>query len=106
MIFISYSWKDQTTVKAIQKVLDSLNINYWIDHQNLDLQECLETQIYSALKKSDCVLQIVSKSSRQSEWVNFEKKVASKLGKEIFEFSVRSDLNMHSFDKSTANIAA
>ena len=80
MIFISYSWVDKAFVNSVRKAIGSLGLYCWIDHENLDLTRCLETQIYFALKQSNFMLQIVSDASNKSDWVKFESQIALENG--------------------------
>ncbi|RBW41226.1 hypothetical protein DS901_18100 [Loktanella sp. D2R18] len=81
MIFISYSWVDQPIARSIEATIARMNLAYWIDRNDLDLGFCLKTQIFSAIERSALVLYITSEASKQSSWVNFERKTAAVLGK-------------------------
>lgn len=81
MIFISYSWIDQPIARSIEATIARMNLSYWIDRNDLDLGFCLKTQIFSAIERSALVLYITSEASKQSTWVNFERKTAAMLGK-------------------------
>ena len=91
MIFVSYSWHDQLVASEIENMLANYGAEYWIDKTNLDLSNCLKSQIKTALQQSNCILHLTSEASRSSSWVLYETKIAYKLGKKIFEIDVNAD---------------
>jgi hypothetical protein len=83
VIFISYSWHDRDVVDRLISRLREHKVAYWIDSENLDLDQSLKGQIFQGLRRATTLLLIDSAPSRESRWVRFEMQAALVLGRPI-----------------------
>ncbi|MBK7667852.1 MAG: toll/interleukin-1 receptor domain-containing protein [Sphingobacteriaceae bacterium] len=75
-VFISHSSKDKKFVRTLKDCLLENSIETWFDDDQLDFGDSLVTKLESALNESSHLVIILSPSSVESEWVNFELKKA------------------------------
>lgn len=77
-VFISYSHKDDYTVKAIAEAYRALGVvDYFYDRHSLSPGEVYEEKIYSFIDNCDLFVLCWSKNAEDSEWVLKERKRAS-----------------------------
>jgi hypothetical protein len=70
-VFISYAHTDIAFVEEVEKCFDARGIRYWRDVHNLKAGR-IETQIDRAIGLHSIVLLVLSKSSVNSDWVEWE----------------------------------
>lgn len=75
-VFISYSRKDKIEVDILCQALDSQDIEYWIDRNDIPLGEDFPQEVKNAIENSKVMVFISSENSKQSEWVTREIKYA------------------------------
>lgn len=90
MIFISYSWSNREPVRAFEAVLRAMGVNYWVDHEQLDLSRPLSAQIFYAIACCDTVMHLVSTASSASPWVSLEVFWARQLQKNVVSLELAS----------------
>lgn len=87
-VFISYSSKDETTVKKLQESLRGYGIDAIIDSVDMRAGESIRSFIERSIRETHFTLSVVSKNSLLSAWVTLETIEAlyeeEKLGKEKF----------------------
>ena len=77
-VFISHSSKDKKFVRTLKDCLLENSIDTWLDEDQLDLGDSLVAKLETALDNSSHLVIILSPSSVESDWVNFELKKALK----------------------------
>ncbi|WP_036156201.1 toll/interleukin-1 receptor domain-containing protein [Maribacter forsetii] len=77
-VFISHSSKDKKFVRLLKDSLLENSIETWFDEDQLDLGDKLVNKLENALDDSSHLVIILSPSSINSDWVNFELKRAIK----------------------------
>lgn len=75
-VFISHSRTDKGFVRFLKECLLANNIETWLDEDQLDLGDSLMSKLQLALNESTHLLIILSPSSINSDWVQFELKKA------------------------------
>jgi len=65
-----------------------LELPYWIDDEQLDLDQELERQILHGLAQSSALLLLASPTSWNSPWVQFEVTSAIRLGRPLHYLKV------------------
>ena len=81
-LFISHSSKDDDFVRNLQRALESLNQDVWIDSRELRGGDPLWTEIQKALDESSAYAVVVSTDGLQSTWVGKELQYALELQKQ------------------------
>ena len=81
MIFISYSWVDKVFARYMHRILNTAEIEVWIDYQKLNLNRAIEPQLEKAVSQAEGLLLLDSPSSRASSWVRYELSLANRLHK-------------------------
>lgn len=84
-VFISHSSTDKRFVRTLKDDLNENNIETWFDEDELDIGDSLADKLEIALDQSSHFLIILSPTSINSEWVNFEiqKAIKNKTNKSI-----------------------
>ncbi len=77
-VFISYSHVDATFVERLEAGLDKKRIRYWRDVHDMKAGR-MEKQIEKAIRVNPLVLLVLSKSSVESDWVEWEVSKAREL---------------------------
>ncbi len=80
-VFISYSHDDASFVDKIRDKLGEKGVPVWLDRHDL-VAGPLQEQVDRALRLNDAVLLVLSKSSVESDWVEYELETAIKKEKE------------------------
>jgi hypothetical protein len=88
MIFVSYSWADAGLVHPLVRWLHDRGLSCWVDFRDLDLAHDLRTQLKIALFRCDAVVLFDSCHSRASEWVEYERQIASVFRKRCIRMEV------------------
>lgn len=81
-LFISYSHADSAFVDKIGEALTKKGVRYWRDIHNAKAGK-LEKQVDRAMRLNPIVLIVLSETSTNSDWVEFEAGKARKLEKEL-----------------------
>lgn len=81
MLFVSYSWHDRSAVELYISALRTSGQKYWIDSENLDLNQPIESQLRMAVLSARAILHFDTESSRRSNWVQFEMRTAQAEGR-------------------------
>ncbi|MCP4248067.1 MAG: TIR domain-containing protein [bacterium] len=76
-VFISYSHADVAFVDKLYKSLQAKGVPVWLDRHDL-VSGRLDRQIVDAIRLNDIVLLVLSDSSVNSDWVDYELKAALK----------------------------
>ena len=87
-IFISYSRHDSEVAQALTKHLKLLDIDTWVDYENLTMGTDFVESITNGLNSSDGVIIIASEKSIKSDWVLREIEVAARNKIPIFPIVV------------------
>jgi hypothetical protein len=74
--FISYSTKDKKYGGVVCSVLQELNIESFLAHDNLIVSEEWQKRILAELKSCDIFVPLLSKSFRESKWCDQETGIA------------------------------
>jgi hypothetical protein len=78
-IFLSYSWRDSSTVQALAAALSKKGLSVWLDRTGIQEGHAYDTQIEDAIAQTRVVIVLWSKHSIKSNWVRAE--AAYALGK-------------------------
>jgi hypothetical protein len=71
-IFISYSWKDISTVRCLVDELQAHGCSPWVDYLYLDLRQDITCQLSFAIARAKMFILVDTSHSRNSAWVKFE----------------------------------
>ena len=71
-VFISYSHTDKSFVNWLVTALSKAGISVWYDEQELQVGDSLQKKITDGLSASSFLIIVLSKSSLESKWVQFE----------------------------------
>lgn len=71
-VFISHSTQDKKFVKLLSSKLNEDGIQTWIDDKELAVGDNIAEKINYTISKIDYLIVVLSKSSINSKWVNFE----------------------------------
>ena len=71
-VFISYSSQDKKFVNLLTEKLRNDGITVWMDEKSLAVGDNIAVKIKEAISKTDYFIVVLSKSSINSNWVNFE----------------------------------
>jgi len=93
-VFMSYSRKDEETMRAIAKFLRAQNLKVWVDNEKLIPGTPIwEEAVEKGIKNASAVVVILSPDSKNSEWVRREISMADQNQKRVFPVLVRGDEN-------------
>ena len=71
-LFLSHSSSDKQFVRRLVADLKALNLNVWIDEQELRVGDSIVQGISAALTATDYLLIVLSEASTKSKWVQAE----------------------------------
>ena len=71
-VFISYSYEDKKFVEWLQDNLQDLGLEIWYDQQEIHLGDSIKKKIALGIESSSAFIVILSKSSKNSNWVRYE----------------------------------
>jgi hypothetical protein len=91
MIFLSYSWKDQTAAHRIDALLRANGFNVWIDFRQLDSRADITEQLDLAIRDCSMFLAVRPSSCKRSPWMATEFLLARKYCKPIVHCAVGLD---------------
>ncbi len=91
-IFISYSRRDDETMRKITFFLRDQGFKVWVDNEKLiPGTPAWEGAIENAIKKAFAVIVILSPDSKSSEWVRREITYADQFDKRVFPVLIKGD---------------
>ncbi len=83
-IFISYSYDDIKLVKALEKlIIERKDLTAIVIANNREAQKPLVEKVSNGIIESDILIPILTRKSRNAQWINQEIGYASALGKSI-----------------------
>jgi hypothetical protein len=88
-VFISYSRKDSTQAQKIIAALRALNIEVWVDSNDIPPGEIIESTLFQGIEKATVFLFLISPDSVESDWCNKEITYAEHNGKRILPVRIR-----------------
>jgi hypothetical protein len=89
-IFISYSRRDDESMRTITFFLRDKGFKVWVDNENLiPGTSAWEEAIESAIKNASAVIVILSPESKNSEWVRREITYADQFQKRVFPVLIK-----------------
>ena len=71
-IFISYSRRDISTVRALTTALSQRGLSVWVDRSDIQEGDAYDTQIEEAIAQTSVVIVLWSENSIRSHWVRAE----------------------------------
>src|SRR6516162_743909 len=71
-IFISYSRRDVSTVRALTTALSQKGLTVWVDRSDIREGDAYDTQIEEAIAQTRVVIVLWSENSIKSHWVRAE----------------------------------
>ncbi|HEV2718305.1 MAG TPA: toll/interleukin-1 receptor domain-containing protein, partial [Terriglobales bacterium] len=71
-IFISYSRRDISTVRALTTALSQKGLTVWVDRSDIQEGDAYDTQIEEAIAQTSVVIVLWSENSIRSHWVRAE----------------------------------
>ena len=71
-IFISYSRRDISTVRALTTALSQKGLTVWMDRSDIQEGDAYDTQIEEAIAQTSVVIVLWSENSIKSHWVRAE----------------------------------
>src|SRR5258706_7151082 len=89
-IFISYSHKDNSYVRKLEKALQDEGFNIWID-ERINYGTKWPKVIQENLDNCDAFVVVVSENSFASDWVQHEVTRAQRKGKPFFPLLLNGD---------------
>ena len=93
-VFISYSSVDDKRAKQLAKILDEINVEYFLDRKDINWGDDVTERITQGLADCSALVVIISPASLKSQWVPFEIGHASGLGKKILPFLTHPSLDV------------
>ena len=90
MIFVSYSWRDQSVIRDLEGRLRDLGLPVWVDYRNLRPDFEIATQLDLAIRDCQLFLAIQGLRHAPSAWVRQELLLARTHGKRVLRFTVVS----------------
>lgn len=98
-LFLSYSTKDESIVRSVEKYIPKEMIDVWIDHKKIGGGRDLKRAIKSGIKNADVFFLFISKEALSSDWVKKELALAKKKEKELkYEFIVPVVLEQNAWE--------
>jgi hypothetical protein len=91
MIFLSYTWKDQTAAHRVDAFLRSNGFNVWIDFRQLDSRGDITEQLDLAIRDCSMFLAVRPSNRKRSPWMATEFLLARKYCKPIVHYAVGLD---------------
>jgi len=93
-VFLSYSRRDEETMRLIAKFLRAQGIKVWVDNEKLIPGTPIwEDEVEKAIRNAVAIVVILSPDSKSSEWVKREMTMADQHQKRVFPVLVRGDEN-------------
>jgi hypothetical protein len=92
--FLSYDWNDKDFAAQLHDDLREVGVSSWLDAKEMQGGDNLKDQIDRAMQEHDKVLVVLSRTSVQSSWVQFEVRKALDLEsarRETVLFPIRID---------------
>jgi HJR/Mrr/RecB family endonuclease len=71
-VFISYSSKDKPFVKWLVEILNNAGISVWYDQEEVRVGDSIQKKIEEGLRASSFLIIVLSRSSLESKWVQYE----------------------------------
>jgi len=91
-VFMSYSRKDEDTMKRIVEFLRSQDIKVWVDNEKLVPGTPIwEVEIEKAIKNAKAIVVLMSPDSKNSEWVRREIGYSQRCETRTFPLLIRGD---------------
>src|SRR6266404_1305167 len=76
-IFISHASQDKRFVRRLTKQLEEKDYSTWVDEHKLTPGHPLATKLSEAIGKAQVVIVVISKHSKQSNWLKYELNLAT-----------------------------
>src|SRR5689334_18131188 len=86
MIFLSYSWKDQSVVHRIDAALRRRGLDVWIDFRDLDPRLEIRSQLETAIRSCSLFLAFQPPDRQNSPWMTVELLMAIAHARPILQF--------------------
>jgi hypothetical protein len=93
-VFISYAREDSGHAARLLEQLHKLHVGGWMDASDIAAGSAFPAAIREALNRASAVLVLVSRSSLNNQWVQFEVGAAEALGKPIIPVLVSGEGDM------------
>lgn len=91
-VFLSYSRKDEQTMRRITDHLRGNGLRVWVDEDDLALgTKSWRRTVQKAIEEAGCLAVLLSPDSKESDWVEAELDYAETHGKTIYPILVRGD---------------
>jgi hypothetical protein len=91
-VFISYSVHDQESVYNLTEGLKARGIDVWLASEQINLGDRWSANIEKAIKETDLFLVLVSPTSVQSSYVNYEIETAKGFNKPMVGVALNREL--------------
>lgn len=85
MLFLSYSWADAYQAHAIVDAFRNAGLPTWLDVTDLNTDSDIESQLVNGIVRSQFFLHLDSEHSRRSQWVAFERHIATSTNRTVFD---------------------
>jgi hypothetical protein len=96
-VFISYSSVDREIANDLAELLQSLDIEYFLDRKDIAWGDPVTEAVQAGLRNCSCLVVIVSPASLKSQWVPFEVGQAVAAGKRILPYLTHPSLDVPSY---------
>ncbi|GAB6142192.1 hypothetical protein JCM14076_29210 [Methylosoma difficile] len=83
-IFISHSRSDNESALKIANTLEKMGLSVWIDQKEMTVGQPLKSLIDKALEQSNSIIALITPSFNESNYCQYELKMALEKGKRIF----------------------
>ena len=96
-VFISYSSADAEIASRLRTALEGIEVSGWLDQSDIAAGDAIAAKVKESLKKAGALIVLVSPSSLESKWVQFEVGAAYAMEKPIIPIIVgpgRTELNL------------
>lgn len=71
-VFISHSAQDQGLVISLANLLSKFGVEVFVAEWYLTPGECLDKKVFEQIKKSDCIVALLTRNGMRSSWVQQE----------------------------------
>ncbi len=96
-VFISYSATDEPMASRVAKILEDLDIEYFLDRKDVHWGDKIVDRVSDGLSESSDVVIVLSPASLKSQWVAFEVGHAKALRKRLLPILTHPALDVPDF---------
>src|SRR4051812_32221574 len=105
-LFVSYSREDRAVVKKLARLLDSMEVQYFLDQKNIHWGDRIVDSVISGLTSADATIVVVSPASVKSQWVAFEIGCSMASGRKVLPYLTHPALELPGFLSNVLHVSS